>query len=363
MLGMGAALLLFAATSKAQKLLSQCQLPPSYKGVPPARTDSGQLGPVSGLVYTVYQWNPNANGVVFVLAVAEPGTCIGFWVRPDTERTLWEVRPSSGPLRDKMVTDFAVTSYQEPEDEPEPAPAPGPPGGGEVRPPGGGGAPPPSPGGYTPPPPVAPLPQAPGDSRSPGQPSLPGQPAPTVPTTPPGVLFRMAQALATAQAQNDPQPLLDEAIRLRAEGYTREAQALEAEAASFERAPAPAPAPAPGPAPAPVDSRKVLAARVALEYKFARKGAETQAQRDVLRAFQTQEGLTADSKYGSKSAAAIIPYGIVPPTPLYWTGENAGRPAWDVEADKRNYKQKLEAEARKDPVRAPEWLAAATAVK
>jgi peptidoglycan hydrolase-like protein with peptidoglycan-binding domain len=105
----------------------------------------------------------------------------------------------------------------------------------------------------------------------------------------------------------------------------------------------------PAPAP-PVDLQ--LASAVALDLLSSRPGTED---RDLVRRFQASEGITASGFYNVQTALQLIAHGLVPPTPFYW-GKSG------VRAKKRNYRERLEREAERDPVRAAEWLGAARQV-
>ena len=160
------------------------------------------------------------------------------------------------------------------------------------------------------------------------------------------------------------------ASECRALGYIHEAEQLEAKALEVERAQAaanqkPPPAssaprppmpkppsstssPKPPPAKPPTSSGPVTDARQLLAAELVRAFAKGQAPKDVIKRFQLQEGLTADGIYGPKTAAALIKYGYVPPTPVSW-------PKQGTEAAKTAYIALLAAKSNDDPVRAEEW--------
>jgi murein L,D-transpeptidase YcbB/YkuD len=73
--------------------------------------------------------------------------------------------------------------------------------------------------------------------------------------------------------------------------------------------------------------------------------------KNLVKAFQAQEGLKTDGLYGPKSALAIADYGIVPPRPRYWTSKT-------MKADKAEYAKALLVYAQNDPSRAADWTAA-----
>lgn len=182
-----------------------------------------------------------------------------------------------------------------------------------------------------------------------------------------GIPSDLAQRMVTALALGDPAKLRAVASELRARGFNADAEKLEAEAAKIEAGGKPSvtppsssagtkppassppttaspPGALPGTTAGPVtDAKQLAAAAVARTPKDATK----------VRAFQTQEGLVSDGKYGPKSATALIKYGFVPPTPLAWPSDN--------NASRNLYVALLKAQADKDPVRREEWLQAAQA--
>lgn len=100
---------------------------------------------------------------------------------------------------------------------------------------------------------------------------------------------------------------------------------------------------------------KDLAAKVALNVHTTKAGQENKAQ---IVTFQKAEGLKkVDGKYGSETALAISKYGIVPDKPRHWGTTEGGYNS--VVADKQQYRTKLLAIAKTDPVRAEEWARAA----
>lgn len=72
---------------------------------------------------------------------------------------------------------------------------------------------------------------------------------------------------------------------------------------------------------------------------------------NLVKAFQAQEGLAVDGKYGPKSALAVAEYGIVPPRPRYWTSKT-------MKANKAEYSAAMLVYAKNDPARAADWTAA-----
>lgn len=175
----------------------------------------------------------------------------------------------------------------------------------------------------------------------------------------------LVQRMVNALASGNPAAMRALASELRALGYIHEAEQLEAKATEIERQQAqsqprpPMPKPPATPAakppakpaaatPAPAaggpvqDGKQLLAARLVREF------AKGQAPAATIKAFQLQEGLTADGIYGPKTATALIKYGFVPPTPVSWPKANA-------EAAKTAYIALLAAQSQRDPVRFEEW--------
>lgn len=110
----------------------------------------------------------------------------------------------------------------------------------------------------------------------------------------------------------------------------------------------------------PSQQQRLLAGKMALMLKHAKKGSEDKA---LVTAFQVQEldanhapggafgnvPSKADGMYGPKSALQLARhYGIVPPKPLYWSKAN-----WHT--DKTNYRTEMARFAGVDPQRADEW--------
>lgn len=179
----------------------------------------------------------------------------------------------------------------------------------------------------------------------------PASAAPPAKAFPAELVARTVDAIASG----DPARMRTLAAELRALGYLHEAEQLETKAQEVERAAAkPKPGGASGgaggagsgPIIEPPDKsdeeRQELAARLVREF------AKGQAPASTIRAFQLQEGLPIDGIYGPKTAAALIKYGFVPPTPTSW-------PKATAEASKTAYIALLAAQSQSDPVRAEEW--------
>jgi peptidoglycan hydrolase-like protein with peptidoglycan-binding domain len=74
--------------------------------------------------------------------------------------------------------------------------------------------------------------------------------------------------------------------------------------------------------------------------------------RELVQSFQRAHGLNATGVYGSATAEALIPLGIVPPDPREW-------PTKKLYRAKARYRAALREAARRDPENADEWLRAA----
>lgn len=102
-------------------------------------------------------------------------------------------------------------------------------------------------------------------------------------------------------------------------------------------------------APTPPDPERALAARLTHMLVTAPRGAED---RTLVALFQTRNGLRPTGFYGPSVALTLAQrFGIVPPTPLYWTESRTGKA-------KSNYRDALRMLAERDPQRSEEWLRA-----
>jgi hypothetical protein len=101
------------------------------------------------------------------------------------------------------------------------------------------------------------------------------------------------------------------------------------------------------------DPRRALAARVVVELLTASPGQEP---KELVHAFQAQEGLKASGYYNPSTAFALTAYGFIPPAPLYWpkTGQQRAR---------ANLAARYRELAAGDPQRAEEWKAAAALIQ
>ncbi len=97
------------------------------------------------------------------------------------------------------------------------------------------------------------------------------------------------------------------------------------------------------------DPRKLLAVQLHKHLLSHPKGTED---RSLVKAFQQQEGLKPSGFYGPGTGKAFIKYAIVPVKPYFW-------PKSGQAASKANYRQNLLFQAKQDPARADEWIAAA----
>ena len=222
--------------------------------------------------------------------------------------------------------------------------------------------------------------------KSPGQPTgpqpRPGAPIGTIPGGPsPELLERIAKALSSGD-EDVIRALADELRRL---GFDEQANDLDKAADAIELAkrtnplpglppgltpppfvvnPPPAIIPHPIPTPRPPrhvpppavvipsepfdpDPRRNLALKVQRMLALSPKGSEDTA---LLKQWQTQEGCKpADGLYGYCSGIAMLKYNLVPPKPR--TTLSAQR--------RKDWTGNLTWQARKDPARAAEYLAAA----
>lgn len=104
----------------------------------------------------------------------------------------------------------------------------------------------------------------------------------------------------------------------------------------------------------PIKYAAALKANQALKGKGPWK--ESTADKNLVKAFQSQEGLTADGLWGADSAIHMgTNYGIVPVKPFYWPKDTS-----KVAGKKAEYRAAMMAAAAKDPMRASEWTAAAS---
>ena len=191
-------------------------------------------------------------------------------------------------------------------------------------------------------------------------------------STPPPELL---DAIVNAVASRDPAVMRAVATKLDAMGFTKQAADLRRtadEAAALAKKtpatstarprPAATPAPAPSSSALPVAERvplvspgtsaspeQVLAAKVALNLQTTAAGREDA---NLLKAYQKQEGLVQDGKYGPKSALGLVKYGIVPAVPRAW-------PKGQEAAARKLFAAAMRAEASRDTTRAEEWLQAA----
>jgi hypothetical protein len=71
----------------------------------------------------------------------------------------------------------------------------------------------------------------------------------------------------------------------------------------------------------PVQSEQYLAAlQLTSHLRTVRRYSEDQ---NLVRAYQSANGLTADGKYGASTALSIASHGVVPVVPFYWTKATA----------------------------------------
>lgn len=124
----------------------------------------------------------------------------------------------------------------------------------------------------------------------------------------------------------------------------------------MDRGPMPA-SPLPGivppMAPTPIPPEQALASRLAFEMSTKPRGEED---RQLVQLFQAKENLKTSGMYNASTAAVLAEkYGIVPPSPRYWTDSHTRK-------SKANYRAMLLRHAESDPQRREEWEQAARAV-
>lgn len=109
----------------------------------------------------------------------------------------------------------------------------------------------------------------------------------------------------------------------------------------------------PAQAPQAPNPREALAARTCVMLTISPPGAEP---KDLVRAFQSQEGLKASGYYNPSTALALTGYGLVPPPVRYWNKTGKGKQI-------ARLRDRFAELAAKDPVRREEWLQAAAALR
>lgn len=144
----------------------------------------------------------------------------------------------------------------------------------------------------------------------------------------------MPEEAATVQAVAD--MLRQEAIA------ANEALALQVSAKEVKALESPVALPPESPA---QQAAKALAAYIATATRY-------KEDRNRVAGYQTALGVGADGKYGPVSASALVPFGIIPPAPFYWSPTNSAQQI-------REYSALLRAQAVKDSARAAEWIWAA----
>lgn len=76
--------------------------------------------------------------------------------------------------------------------------------------------------------------------------------------------------------------------------------------------------------------------------------------RELVKRYQAQEGLTIDGLYGVGTGLTVVKYGIVPARPYYFSKDSA-----KTLRDKAEWKRVMQEMAGADPARSDQWLAAA----
>ncbi len=194
----------------------------------------------------------------------------------------------------------------------------------------------------------------------------PGVPAQPVPTTPPA-----AQPMPSAPpaAQPPPAPIptpvaAPPTVPAMPAGFPDLSQLPGALAqlpgllTGYPTTPAvPVPAPAPAGPSWPVSDPIKYAAAIKVNNALTGKGPwkESPADKELVKTFQRNEGLSADGNWGADSGIHMgTNYGIVPVKPFYWPKDKT-----KVPAKKAEWRAAMLALAAKDPLRSAEWTAAA----
>jgi len=195
-----------------------------------------------------------------------------------------------------------------------------------------------------------------------GSPGVPAGQAQPVPTTPPA-----AQPMPSAPPAAVPAPAPTPTPVAMPAGFpdlaqlpTQLAQALPGLFTGYPTAPA-VPVPSVPATPAgpswPVTDAIKYAAAIKANNALTGKGPwkESTADKEAVKAFQRNEGLTADGLWGADSGIHMgTNYGIVPVKPFYWPKDTK-----KVPAKKAEWRAAMMALAAKDPMRSAEWTAAA----
>jgi len=116
------------------------------------------------------------------------------------------------------------------------------------------------------------------------------------------------------------------------------------------------PSPPPPPPDPVLSSRAALAERMTMHLKQNGGAPANRYKEDqgLVRQYQSQEGLTADGKYGVGTGLSVVKYGIVPARPYYFSSNTT-----KTRNDKAEWTRIMNEMAASDPARASEWRAAA----
>jgi hypothetical protein len=185
-----------------------------------------------------------------------------------------------------------------------------------------------------------------------------------------GVPAQVITDVANALASRDPKVIRALSAKLRAQGYTLQADSLDIAAAGYEAAAAAAASAAasqptaatqtpslPTASSAPAVRPEVTRAQnLLLKLKSSKKGDSGAA--SLVKQFQIGEGLSKqDGSYGTQTALTLAQrYGLVPVVPWY-VGAKSGN--WNsYVADAKAYNNEIDTLAAADPQRSDEWTKA-----
>lgn len=197
-----------------------------------------------------------------------------------------------------------------------------------------------------------------------GAPGVPAGQAQPVPTAPPAAQpLPSAPPAAVPAPPPTPTPVAMPAMPAGLPDFTQLQQAIQQLPAVFTGYPT-APAVPVSSAPAtpagpswPVTDPIKYAAAIKANNALTGKGPwkESTADKELVKTFQRNEGLTADGLWGADSGIRMgTNYGIVPVKPFYWPKDTK-----KVPAKKAEWRAAMLALAAKDPMRSAEWTAAA----
>lgn len=170
-------------------------------------------------------------------------------------------------------------------------------------------------------------------------------------------LRKEAQAWREAQITKEP-PTMDPPV-LNPGGPLIQSPAPKAPAPASPKPEAPIIVPTPAPPAAPPKKEKTAADR---EWERRRDLALALAthlmpytrykeRKDMVKAYQMQEGLSPDGEYGVNTGLSMLKYNVVPAKPYYFSGDKA-----KTRAAKQQWTAELTRKAQEDPARRALWL-------